>query len=64
VSFRLRCTFPEGSGAGFRSFMAEAIHFLKPCDSNLERTFPVFSILPDIRDWSMTRFLSSGLRLS
>jgi hypothetical protein len=32
MSFRLHCTSPEGSGSGFRSFGAEALHFLRPCD--------------------------------
>jgi hypothetical protein len=64
VSFRLRCTFPEGYGAGFRSLLAEAIYFLRPCDSIVERTFPVFFDLPNIRDWSGTRFPLFSLRLS
>ncbi|OFY58819.1 MAG: hypothetical protein A2V50_00260 [Bacteroidetes bacterium RBG_19FT_COMBO_42_10] len=53
VSFRLRCSSPEGCGISFRSLQAETLCFLKPCDSVAERTFPVFFDLPDTRDfWS------------
>jgi hypothetical protein len=37
---------------------------IKPCDPVVERTFPVFYDLLNIRDWSGTRFLLSRLRLS
>jgi|NOAtaT_7_FD_contig_71_501874_length_293_multi_3_in_0_out_0_1 exosome complex RNA-binding protein Rrp42 (RNase PH superfamily) len=45
----------------FRSIGAEAFHFLKPCDSIAERTFPVFVDLPVILD---TGSIYSGLRLA
>ena len=40
--------FPEGSGFSFREPGAEALHFLLPCDSIAERTFPVFVDLLNI----------------
>lgn len=49
MSFRLLCTFPEGFDSSFRLFVAEALHFLKPCDSVVERTFPVFVDLLNTR---------------
>jgi hypothetical protein len=64
VSFRLRWTFPGGFGTSFRSLGAEALCFLRPCDPVVERTFPVFVDLLNIRDWSGTRFPSFRLRLS
>jgi len=43
-------TFPEGPVSSFGSILAEAIHFLKPCDPMSERTFPVFVDRLNIRD--------------
>jgi hypothetical protein len=50
VAFRRRCASPEGYGISFRLFRAEALPFLKPCDSVAKRTFPIFGDLLNIRD--------------
>ncbi len=49
--FQAPVRVPEGSRTSFRSFPAEAVHFLRPCDSIVERTFPVSPILPGIPGW-------------
>ena len=58
VSFRPG-SFPEGSGSRFRSLVAEAICSLLPCDSIVERTFPVFDNLMNTRGRSGTGSLHS-----
>ena len=50
VSFRRWYIFPEGYCISFREPGAEALHLLKPCDSIIERTFPVFVDLLNIPD--------------
>jgi hypothetical protein len=55
---------PSGSGAHFPKDLApvsvdigpESSVYLKPCDSVVERTFPVFFDLLSIVDWSGTSF--------
>jgi hypothetical protein len=56
---------PEGAGISFRSDSGpKPSVFLRPCDSVVERTFPVFFDFLNIRDRSGTGFPSSSLRLS
>jgi hypothetical protein len=64
VSFRLQCYFPEDLASVSDDSGPKPSVFLRPCDSVVERTFPVFVDLLNIRDWSGTRFSLFSLRLS
>ncbi len=59
VHISRRIWLPVSVHSGPKPFVS-----LRPCDSVVERTFPVFFDLLNIRDWSGTRFPSFRLRLS